>query len=137
MPFNATPELYALVIISTATALMWVPYVCGRMLTHGVLRAIGTPGPGYPVDEAWMDRAKRAHVNAVENLAVFAPLVIVSAVTGINNGTTLISAYVYVAARLLHYVIYTAGIPVVRTVAFLAGACATVVLGVTLLVAML
>lgn len=137
MAHFATPELYALVIISTATALMWVPYVCGRMLRHGLLRAIGTPGPDYPVDEAWMDRAKRAHVNAIENLAVFAPLVIATAITGIHNRTTLISAYAYVVARLLHYVIYTAGIPVARTVAFLAGASATVILGVTLIVAML
>ena len=45
-----TPELYALTTISGATALMWVPYVIARMVTHGVMRAIGTPGAGYPID---------------------------------------------------------------------------------------
>jgi hypothetical protein len=72
-----TPELYSLTVISTATALMWVPYVVARMTTHGVMRAIGNPGPDYPVDAPWVDRARRAHLNAIENVAVFAPLVLV------------------------------------------------------------
>jgi uncharacterized MAPEG superfamily protein len=118
-------ELYSLTVISTATALMWVPYVLARMTTHGVLRAIGTPGAGYPADAPWADRARRAHLNAIENLVVFAPLVLVCAIIGVSSGATVLSAQIYVAARLAHYVIYAAGIPVVRTIAFLAGACAT------------
>jgi uncharacterized MAPEG superfamily protein len=128
-----TQELYSLTVISTATALMWVPYVVARMTTHGVMRAIGNPGPGYPVDAPWMDRARRAHLNAIENLAVFAPLVLVAAIVEVSTGTTVLSAWIYVAARLVHYVIYTAGIPVIRTVAFLVGACATVTIAVSLL----
>jgi uncharacterized MAPEG superfamily protein len=124
-----TSELYCLTLISAATALMWVPYVMGRMTTHGVLRAIGNPGPGYPVDAPWMDRARRAHLNAIENLAVFAPLVLVGAITEISTKATVLSAQIYVVARLAHYVIYTAGIPVLRTLAFLVGACATVAIG--------
>ncbi|WLB24425.1 MAPEG family protein [Bradyrhizobium japonicum] len=46
------------------------------MTTFGVARAIGVPGPDYPVDAPRADRARRAHLNAVENLAVFAPLVL-------------------------------------------------------------
>jgi uncharacterized MAPEG superfamily protein len=114
-----TPELYALTIISGATALMWVPYVTARMTTHGVMR-------GYPVDPPWADRARRAHLNAIENLAVFAPLVLVAAIVEVSTKATVLSAQIYVAARPAHYVIYTAGIPVVRTIAFLVGAIATV-----------
>jgi hypothetical protein len=69
-----TPELYSLTLISTATALMWVPYVLARMTTHGVMRAIGNPGPGYPSDAPWVDRARRAHINAIENLAFLSRL---------------------------------------------------------------
>ena len=101
-----TSELYCLTLISVATALMWVPYVLARMTTHGVLRAIGTPGPDYPVDEPWADRARRAHLNAIENLTVFAPLVLVGAIIDVSNRATVLSAQVYVAARLVHYVIY-------------------------------
>jgi uncharacterized MAPEG superfamily protein len=128
-----TPELYSLALISTATALMWVPYVLARMTTHGVLRAIGTPGPGYPTDAPWADRARRAHLNAIENLAVFAPLVLVGAIIGVSTKATVLSTQIYVAARLAHYVIYAAGIPVIRTVAFLVGACATLVIATVLL----
>jgi uncharacterized MAPEG superfamily protein len=128
-----TSELYSLTVISSATALMWVPYVVARMTTQGVMRAIGNPGPGYPVDAPWMDRASRAHLNAIENLAVFAPLVLVGAIIGVSTEATVLSSRIYVAARLAHYVIYAAGIPVARTVAFFVGACATLVIAVALL----
>lgn len=126
-------ELFSLALISTATAFMWVPYVLARMTTHGVLRAIGTPGTGYPADAPWADRARRAHLNAIENLVVFAPLVLVCAIIGVSTRATVLSSQIYVAARLAHYVIYVMGIPVVRTVAFLVGACATIAIAVALL----
>jgi uncharacterized MAPEG superfamily protein len=132
MGVKYTPELYALTLISAATALMWIPYVLARMTTHGVMRAIGNPGPGYPTDPPWADRARRAHINAIENLAVFAPLVLVGAIVEVSTKVTVLSAQIYVAARLAHYVIYTAGIPVVRTLAFLAGACATLAIAIAL-----
>jgi uncharacterized MAPEG superfamily protein len=128
-----TPELYSLAVISTSTALMWVPYVIARIITHGPIAATGNPGPGYPVDQPWVDRARRAHVNAIENLAVFAPLVLIAAIAGVSTPVTQASAHVYVIARLAHYVIYAAGIPLLRTLAFLLGACATLVIATTLL----
>ena len=128
-----TPELYAPTLISTATALMWVPYVLARMTTHGVMRAIGNPAPGHPTDAPWADRARRAHIKAIENLAVFAPLVLVAAIIEVSTKATVLSAQIYVAARLAHYVIYAAGIPIVRTLAFLAGTCATLAIAIALL----
>ena len=133
MPLPYPSELRALTLITTATALMWVPYVCGRMSTFGILAPIGNPGLGYPVDTPWMDRARRAHANAIENLAVFAPLVLIAAVIGLSTPLTTSAAWTFVVARLAHYVIYTAGIPVLRTVAFLIGACSTIIFGVVLL----
>ncbi len=120
-----TSELYSLTVISAATGLMWVPYVAARMTTFGVTRAIGVPGPDYPADAPWADRARRAHLNAIENLAVFAPLVIVAAIVDVSTKATVLAAQVYVFARFVHYVIYALGIPVIRTLAFLAGSIAT------------
>jgi uncharacterized MAPEG superfamily protein len=128
-----TSELYSLTVVSTATALMWVPYVLARMTTHGVMRAIGNPGPGYPADLPWVDRARRAHLNAIENLAVFAPLVLVAAIVQVSTRATILSAQIYVVARIAHYVIYAAGVPVVRTIAFFVGVCATLVIAAALL----
>jgi uncharacterized MAPEG superfamily protein len=128
-----TSELYSLTVVSAATALMWVPYVVARMTTFGVTRAIGIPGPDYLVDAPWADRARRAHLNAIENLAVFAPLVLAGAIVEFSTRVTVLSAQIYVGARLAHYIIYVAGIPVLRTIAFLAGACATLAIAIALL----
>lgn len=128
-----TSELRALAFITTATALMWVPYVTGRMSTFGILAPIGNPGSGHPVDLPWMDRARRAHANAIENLAVFAPLVLIAALIGPSTPVTSAAAWTYVVARLAHYVIYAAGVPILRTLAFLTGAASTIVIGLTVL----
>jgi uncharacterized MAPEG superfamily protein len=128
-----TSELYSLAVISTATALMWVPYVMARMTTFGVTRAIGVPGPDYPVDTPWADRARRAHLNAIENLAVFAPLVIVATIFEVSTRMTVLATQIYVVARLVHYVIYIFAVPVVRTAAFLVGSIATIVIAIEVL----
>ena len=58
-------------------------------------------------------------------------LVLVGAIIDVSTKATVLSAQIYVVARLAHYVIYAAGIPVLRTLAFLAGACATLVIAVS------
>ena len=127
-----TPELTALTIVTTATALMWIPYVVARMRARG-LSAIAPIDPGFPPEPEWAERAKRAHVNAIENLAVFAPLVLVAALVEVNTTATTVAAQIYVAARFVHYITHVTGIPYVRTVAFFVGACATLVIATAIL----
>lgn len=93
-----TPELYALTVITTATALMWVPYVIARLTARGI-SAIANRDPGFPAEPAWAERASRAHANAIENLAVFAPLVLIGAVIGVSTPATVLAAKIFVAAR--------------------------------------
>ncbi|HXS05353.1 MAG TPA: MAPEG family protein [Rhizomicrobium sp.] len=81
-----------------------------------------------PADPAWATRARRAHANAVENLAVFAPMVVILALMGASTPATVTAAKIFLGARLLHYIVYAAGIPVVRTLAFAAGFAATLVI---------
>jgi uncharacterized MAPEG superfamily protein len=127
-----TSELNALTIVATATALMWIPYVFARMRARG-LAAIAPTDPGFPPEPEWAERAKRAHANALENLAAFAPLVLVAAVVKVSTPATALAAQVYVAARLVHYVIHVTGIRYVRTLAFLVGVCATLVIAAAIL----
>ncbi len=124
-PKMLTPELHALLFITTATLLMWVPYVLMRILKRGLLGAMANPSPNDPAVPAWAERAKNAHLNGVENLAVFAPVVLIAAAIGVSTHATAVAAWTYVAARLVHYVVYTAGIPIVRTLAFAVGFVAT------------
>ena len=124
-PKMLTPELHALLFITAATLLMWVPYVLARIVKRGLLGAMANPGPNDVPLPAWADRAKQAHLNGIENLAIFAPAVLIAAAIGLSTHTMAVWAWTYVAARLVHYVVYTAGIPIVRTLAFVVGFVAT------------
>ncbi|MCA7950624.1 MAPEG family protein [Burkholderia seminalis] len=128
-----SPELHLLTLTVIATLLMWIPYMLARIATHGLMAALNNPAPSGPPDPPWAERARRAHANAIENLAVFAPLVLICAMAGASSPATVFSARLYLGARLVHYVVYAAGIPVVRTIAFLAGFAATLTFAVVLL----
>ncbi|WP_349644544.1 MAPEG family protein [Rhizobium calliandrae] len=83
---TSPPELYVLVLVTIATVLMWVPYMGMRILTRGPGRTFADPAdPTAPADPAWAERARHAHANAVENFAVFAPLVIILALIGASG----------------------------------------------------
>ena len=58
---------------------------------------------------------------------------LVGAIVEVSTKATVLSAEIYVVARLVHYVIYVAGIPILRTLAFLAGASATLAIAIALL----
>jgi uncharacterized MAPEG superfamily protein len=128
-------ELYFLTLTAAATALMWIPYTMARIFTRGSMATFANPDPSHPADPAWAERARSAHANAVENLVVFAPLVIIAALIGISTPATVFASKAYFTARLVHFFVYAAGIPVIRTLAFFAGFGATMVFVVALLTA--
>lgn len=118
-------ELHWLAATCVLTAFFWLPYVLKRMTVLGVFGAMGNPSPDAELILGWAMRAQAAHKNALENLALFAPLVLAAYSLDASNSTTLIMAKVYFFARLTHFVVYTAGIPVARTLAFVGGWIAT------------
>lgn len=128
-----TPELYLLALVATATALMWIPYMLARIFTRGLPRTLANPDPSFAPDPLWAQRARAAHWNAVENLAVFAPLVIVATIAGVSTPATVLACQVYVGARVVHYIVYAAGIPGLRTLAFGVGYAAMLTLAMALL----
>jgi uncharacterized MAPEG superfamily protein len=69
----------------------------------------------------------------VENLVVFAPLAIAVHVANLSTAATATAAMVYFYARLVHFIVFTAGIPGVRTLSFLVGCGCQVVLAIALL----
>ena len=114
------PELNYLVWSTILTALIWIPYVLNRIATGGLMDAVGyteAPKPQSP----WARRMKSAHANAIENLIIFAVLVLVANAVGISNGATAFAAALYFWSRLVHVVAYTFALPWVRTLAFVAG----------------
>jgi len=115
-----TLELKYLVLVTALTAILWVPYILNRIAVWGLADAVGYPANPKPVAR-WAERLQAAHNNAVENLVVFAVLVLVADAIGISNETTVLACMAYFWARLVHAVAYTFGIPWVRTLAFTAG----------------
>jgi len=130
---SLSPELYWLTLTVLMTGLMWVPYILNRMMELGapdvLLDSHGITATRVP----WADRMMRAHQNAVENLVIFAPLVLALQLAGISSPVTVTACIVYFFARLTHYVVFTLGVPVVRILAFSTGVVAQVVLALTLL----
>ena len=112
-----------LAAVALMTALFWVPYVLERMVALGVLGAIKPVDPEDELKQAlWARRAKRAHYNGVENLAIFATLVLVAFAMGKGDEHgILVASQVYFWARLIHFPAGAFGLTGVRTMAFLVG----------------
>jgi uncharacterized MAPEG superfamily protein len=116
-----TVEIKHLTLVAAFTSLLWAPYVLNRLMVgKGVLFEVGYPS-NQTVLSPWADRLKRAHVNAIENLAVFAALVLAANAAGVHTQGTALASQVYLWARVAHAVAYTFAIPWVRTLAFTAG----------------
>ena len=63
-------------------------------------------------------RARRAHLNMIENMVLFTALVLVAAVTNKANAMTAMGALVFFWGRLVYAVIYLLGVPWLRTLAW-------------------
>ena len=115
-----TSELMNLTWVTTLTAVMWMPYILNMIAVRGLVDAVGYPDDPKPLS-AWAAKMKAAHANAVENLVVFAALVLIANAADVSNSTTVLACQLYFWARLVHLLSYTFAIPWVRTVAFAAG----------------
>ena len=121
-------DLYWLALTLAMTALLAFPYVLNRIAVRGVAGAMANPSPEDRPMAPWAQRAQRAHANAVENLVVFAPAVLAVQMLNRADSLTATACALYFFARLLHYVVYTAGVPVARTLAFVGGWVAIMIL---------
>lgn len=113
-------ELRYLALVSLFTGLMWVPYILNEIMVRGVKDAVGYPENPKPL-APWARRLKAAHYNAIENLAVFAALVLTAHAAGISNAAIAGASCVYLWARIVHAAALTFAIPWVRTLAFVVG----------------
>ena len=70
---------------------------------------------GMPEYPGWAGRARRAHLNMIENLVLFAALVLIAAVSGKANATTAMGAMIFFWGRLAYAIVYLIGVPWLRT----------------------
>jgi uncharacterized MAPEG superfamily protein len=130
-----TTELFYLVFAALLTGVLWIPVVIGYVSSRGFLKpADYKVAPTSPLPD-WVNRANRAHMNAVENIASFATVVLIANSVGVSTSITEISAAVFFYARAAHALIHISGFSLfmARTVAFTVAWVAFVTFAVELL----
>ena len=128
-------ELVYLLLTAILTGVLWIPVVIGYAMNRGPLKPENyRVAPTSPLPD-WVNRANRAHLNAVENIAPFAAVVLIAYAVGLSTPTTQACAAIYFYARLAHAMIHISGFGLLmaRTVAFTVGWVAFMIYAVVLL----
>ncbi|TAK47359.1 MAG: hypothetical protein EPO27_07040 [Betaproteobacteria bacterium] len=105
------------------TWLLWsvvLAFVQVLVAVQGAMMQVGLPAlagnrEGIPEITGWAGRAARAQRNMVENLLLFAVLVLIAVAADRTNAATLLGAQLFFWARLVYAGVYIAGIPWLRT----------------------
>jgi uncharacterized MAPEG superfamily protein len=126
-----TPDLnYLLMSVVLAFVQVLIAAVAANQAVG--LTALAGNRDDLPVLTGLAGRARRAHLNMVENMVLFAALVLIAAVAGKANATTAMGALVFFWARLAYAVIYLLGIPWLRTVAWFVSVIGMIMIAVQL-----
>src|SRR6202000_2523906 len=108
---SMTRELFWLTLTVILTGLLWIPYVLNRTQVRGLSGAMANPVRGDKPPAEWATRFMFAHDNAVENLIIFAPLVLILNAIDYSSIWTVIACVVYFWSRVAHLIVYTMGLP--------------------------
>ena len=129
----SSPDIYWLVLTVVLTALLWIPQILHSILRAGIKTAFLYPDEAATHYADWAVRSKAAHNNAVENLVIFAPLVLLVLLLDAGDELTALTTLIYFLTRIVHYVMHVLAIPLMRTVAFLIGFVCQLILGISIL----
>ncbi|MBB2200812.1 MAPEG family protein [Gluconacetobacter tumulisoli] len=122
-----TSELWAL--LWSAILCLVLPALYGPLYSRQIGQA-GVIGnrEDVPPPTGAAGRGLRAHRNLIENLVPFAIAVLVARAAGISNGMTVLGAWLFLGARVVHAASYIAGITGLRTLAWIVGAVGIVLI---------
>ena len=110
-----SPDLKYLLLSVLLTAVQMLIAAGAANQVVGLTRLAGNRD-GLPEMTGFAGRAKRAHLNMLENMVLFTALVLVAAVAGKANATTAMGALIFFWARLVYALVYLIGVPWLRTV---------------------
>jgi uncharacterized MAPEG superfamily protein len=113
----ATALLVALVLIQATTG----------VLAQG-LQPMAGPRDDLPPPKPLQARTKRVVDNHREGLTMFAPLVLAAAIAHISTPLTVLGAEFFFYSRLAHAILYLAGVPLVRPLAWAIGLAGTLMI---------
>ena len=110
--------------------LLWavgLAFVQMLVAVQGAVMQVGLPAlagnrEGLAEIKGWAGRAQRAHRNMIENLVLFAALVILAVAAGKTNQMTVLGAELFFWARVAYALLYVGGIIWLRTLAWFVAA---------------
>ncbi len=84
-------------------------------------------------DSALAGRIQRAKLNLIENLIIFASLVLIAKAANVSTGLSSLGAQVFFGARLIHAICYVSGITIIRSLAYTGGLIGMVMITIAIL----
>ncbi len=126
---------YYLGLSGILTVLLWVPYILARAVTWGIPTFLNNYPNGFPKEQPepplWAQRSQRAHLNMVETLPAFAAVVLAASAVASDAAYESIAlwAQIFFIARLAHAIVYTLGLPYLRTPVYLVSWLAILMIG--------
>lgn len=127
---------YYLALSGILTVLLWIPYILARAITWGIPTFLNNYPEGFPKEQPepplWALRSQRAHLNMVETLPAFAAVVLAAGqlAAEASYGPIVMWAEVFFVARIVHAVVYTLGVPFLRTPVYLVSWAAILMIGI-------
>lgn len=128
MTVELTMLLYSVILL---LVLILIP-AGESIIRNGALAQAG-PRDKLPEPTVFNKRATRLKNNMIENMVLFTPIVLLASLTGVSTGNTVLGAQIFFFARIVHAVIYLAGWPMVRPVAWMVSLVGIVMIGFALL----
>lgn len=126
---------YYLALSGILTVLLWAPYILARAFVWGIPTFLHNYPEGYPKEQPeaplWAVRSQRAHLNMVETLPAFACVVLAAGFLAPESAYNSVALWsqTFFLARIAHAVVYTLGIPVLRTPTYLVSWFAVLMIG--------
>ena len=107
-----------LLLWSTVLTFVLIMIPAGEALRRNGAKAQGGARDDLPEPSIFNKRATRLYKNMLENMVLFAPLILITHATESSNSMTLLGAQIFFYARVAHAVIYLGGWPMVRPLAW-------------------
>ena len=126
------PEM---MLLLWAVVLMFVQMLIsaqGAFMQVGLFTLAGNRDNMPPL-AGWAGRARRAHLNMIENMVLFVALVFLVIAAGKSNQMTVLGAELFFWGRLAYALIYLAGFPWLRTLAWVVSVVGMVLMAIQLL----
>ncbi len=116
---SMTTEL-TILLYSVILTFILVVIPAARAIRENGAEAQAGPRDNLPEPSLYRKRATRLKDNMLENMMFFAPTILIANAAGISNDYTVMGAWIFLIARIIHAGLYLAAVPKVRPLAWFA-----------------